>query len=992
MNNCLPVEQHGARIAAQHVEENQGTTESTLLFNTQVVATTTTEQLNENGMATIFYTTTKLHAINVAEHAQSTVPRATVESSGGYEPYFLKDCNAPKNFNTLPTSRHFDPFVTGYLNTNTSPSGSTLNSLTYNIRHAIENNDKSHTTLCLVEMFRHFIYLNRPMKRFTPSHLQERRVLLNMSLKLGPFENPASYGMYLRIRTLIFSIAFRQIGIAAPTIMSYIRLAWDEFDKMLFTGPILSLARLIQMGVTLCNSHKDGSVAYIRDIFDNTATMIKRRKEILINRDLLQSYFESSQQQNDAYTMLGESDAFYNLTDKTRTPSHYQDLCVEYPHPELMVRGGLMDSMHVTFLFQKITQDIPPKYHSNPFYLNVLEIAKNTMLIMSYQCNNMFSREAYKELQIECQIFLYLLQKMLIDDQTTGKLFTDSQATIMSAPTNITMEYALRIWTVFPDMSDVMFYGIERRHTTKKRIHLDADRHTPDLITSSTMKTPPSISLDNEGVITLKLVHQINQIPTTRPFRFLFRLYRITHMWKHIVSSNKQHMKEVQLECRINYAEFADMKKPHRVLYSVPDSLMAAMEVHLHPHAALGVLEMMQAHRRGDNHAARIEVSNADDLQTFADKIDIRVQKDVKAILIGPFHLQDFTRLEAELAEHDGLKHSLTVQPDIVFAKKMTYATELSLATNSLVTGEQLVENYAWAVYIPSMNTEHNHFVMTIHELQILALNDKVFCNIAEVILRPILNLIAVMEETCGESSNYSIDDNYVSFSVQINESDVIVQNPRIHMVTETLLQDVPEYHTAIPPQLTTTQVIKAYLDKLCLERELEYDNAVSELRKLRMLMIERKGMHERVDAQTDPPWPADHERLTLEAMTVIQTINGISSRDFEAFSESIDSLRGIFNQLKPSTDPEFLFQQDNQTGGVIFWGGMYRKWFYLLQKNPKTKDSTEQYRQYLNILNPDKGSDFVKRKIRVAMHTSLREKVISKKMTLKNAMSEITQ
>jgi hypothetical protein len=129
---------------------------------------------------------------------------------------------------------------------------------------------------------------------------------------------------------------------------------------------------------------------------------------------------------------------------------------------------------------------------------------------------------------------------------------------------------------------------------------------------------------------------------------------------------------------------------------------------------------------------------------------------------------------------------------------------------------------------------------------------------------------------------------------------------------------------------------------------------------------------------------PQDHERLELEAVQVIQKTNGLHNRNFEALFQNIDSLQGIFNQLKPIEDPVFSFQRDDQDGGMIYWQGRYRKWFYLLY-NKRVGSVPEKV--YLNLLYPGKKSSDMKRKFWVAMDCDLRNKVVAGEMTLTEAM-----
>jgi hypothetical protein len=390
-------------------------------------------------------------------------------------------------------------------------------------------------------------------------------------------------------------------------------------------------------------------------------------------------------------------------------------------------------------------------------------------------------------------------------------------------------------------------------------------------------------------------------------------------------------------------------------------------------------------------------------------------QKSLKAVLVGPFPLHELRRLEEEVARYHQWKETLDVQPDLVAVKKMPYLNVASI-TGASMEGQDLGRSYAWVVYIPSMNIEDTHVIMTIRELEAKARQDATLDEMARSITgtaaptnrgdtlapsagpssSPMLRAIAVMKQTCGESSNWKISDNYVSFDLQVDGAEVVVKNACIHTIAETLLGSFPNYRSTIPADArTTAQDIQSTLDELS-ERGINV-----ELGHFERLMVEGKpavshteGPKTVVPASDPVPSsahqviPPSHERLALEAITVMEKIKG--TRDFISFLSNIDLLQGIFNQLKPSSDPPFRFQRDQQDGGMIYWQGRYRKWFYLLHKKKVGSDVPE--KQYLNIWNPGMCSNAFKRKVWVAMNASLREKVVNKEMTLTDAAKDLDE
>ena len=63
------------------------------------------------------------------------------------------------------------------------------------------------------------------MTRFA-SHQLDRNTQLELRMAIGPFSNPLSFGMHQRILTLPLGIVVRQLGIAAPTMTSYVMKQW----------------------------------------------------------------------------------------------------------------------------------------------------------------------------------------------------------------------------------------------------------------------------------------------------------------------------------------------------------------------------------------------------------------------------------------------------------------------------------------------------------------------------------------------------------------------------------------------------------------------------------------------------------------------------------------------------------------------------------------------------------------------------------------------
>jgi hypothetical protein len=139
---------------------------------------------------------------------------------------------------------------------------------------------------------------------------------------------------------------------------------------------------------------------------------------------------------------------------------------------------------------------------------------------------------------------------------------------------------------------------------------------------------------------------------------------------------------------------------------------------------------------------------------------------------------------------------------------------------------------------------------------------------------------------------------------------------------------------------------------------------------------------------------PTNHVHWTEDALIVIRDINKITKgHGASSLFDMFDRLRNALDHLKPCGGAQFRFQRksDHESDGLIYWNGSYRRWFYLLAP---TKESVAAHtvpeKQYLSILNPSIRPDALKRKIWVAMDTSLRERVMNNDITLSDAEAQV--
>jgi hypothetical protein len=710
--------------------------------------------------------------------------------------------------------------------TDVTPFGSTLATLDYNLRHAIEKRDEARMAACLTEMFRHFVLMNRPMTRLASSQL-DRHTLLELRMTIGPFSNPVSFGMHQRLLVTLMGIAVRQLGIASPTMTSHVLQEWKRYERVLFHRPALALARLLGIGTTLCHCKKDASVSYARHVFEDTSKMREWRKDVLTNPEILSTYIPNADQAHRARKMLLCNKVYFNNRLRLR---RYQGVSIATPHPEYMCQGGSMHRSNVLKLVDAIRQGIPRT--AGPLALSIVQDVEDVMIYLASHLNNMYDRDAFDALQVDYQIFLYLFQRILSEESGGGTLLRSSERIVLSAANHVTEQYALQLWVSRPNMVDLIKYGVRGEPLSKsgrgkkRALVLNdlIDAFQPEMIPRIHEQSPPSILRDHDNVPRECENSEIQRHPAVQSFRFLFGLYRLHHMWTKCTStkllaaqgSGAAGERERVLVDR----EFVDLTRPHRVLYQCSSTGVAAAEVHLQGSAAAELFRTTDVAPRDDFRVEHIETSDVGEAEVFTDHLcrpdETGGPKSLKAVVIGPFPMQDLRRLEEEVAHYDQLKHLVHVQPDVVYVKKMMYLDFASVTGTSL-EGQILGRTYAWVVYVPSLRLDDTHVVMTIDELKSMAKQDATLAAMARSILRPmnLMRSIAVMKRTCGEYSPWKIGDNYVSFHVRARGSEVVVEDIRVHTITETLLGSCPDYRRTMPSDSrTTAQVIQSLIAK----------------------------------------------------------------------------------------------------------------------------------------------------------------------------------
>ncbi len=721
-------------------------------------------------------------------------------------------------FQYQPTKMHANPFLSNNL-THLSPHGVTWSTLEYNLRHAIEVRDDKRMAVCLTEMFRHFVYLNRPMWRLVYAHPLDRQTRMDLRLNIGSFSNPVSFGVHQRLLTILLGIFVRQIGVATPTALQYLVDEWKMYERALFHHPAKALSKLLGIGTTLSHCKKDATVAYSRHLFEDTSKMREWRNEVLKRPDIVATYISNAQDAQKARRILLCNKIYFDNRMRLR---RYQLVCIGTPHPEYMCQGGCMARGNVLKLVDAFKT---PNVGTDAII--VMQYVEDTMVWLASHVNNVWDRDYFEALQVDFQLYLYYFHAAVATSPPgPDSLLETSKAWVRSAPNIVKDDYVLRLWNEAPNVKDFIHYGIVGEPVMKKQgrgkkkalgIQDLADIESrPELVPKMYESMPPSVLRDEDNIVRQCPVSATQSHPCLHSLHYIFGLYRLSYIWKKCLTSMTVAPTTTKV---VLDREFIDATQPYRVLYQQGD--VGALEVHLHGHAARELI-MDTSQASDENRMEKISTEDFAEAEIVKDYLcgdDTTAatarRSSVRAVVVGPWSVQEMSRLEREVANYQHMKETLGVHPDKAFVKKMIL---LDLTTMSGCTSEKHVLGriYAWVVYIPSLGTKNNQVLMTIDELKTLSHKDPSLDKAAKAILRPLkfIRTISIMKRTCHENCNWKIGDNYVSFCVDTDNCDLVLSNIRIHTIAETLLDLYPDHRFTKTPGTLTKDILEKVVDK----------------------------------------------------------------------------------------------------------------------------------------------------------------------------------
>jgi hypothetical protein len=162
--------------------------------------------------------------------------------------------------------------------------------------------------------------------------------------------------------------------------------------------------------------------------------------------------------------------------------------------------------------------------------------------------------------------------------------------------------------------------------------------------------------------------------------------------------------------------------------------------------------------------------------------------------------------------------------------------TGSALQNGDIMQNLKTGDDFACVVYVPSLNVKN--VTMTLGELKTRVGQDETLRMMA----RQILQAAAVMQHLRGDFSSWKMDDNYVSFEIEVQGEETVLKNASIHVIADTLLDSYPDCRRTVPAvSWTTAQDIRATVDGLKQICDFDVD---AELDRFKNLLIEGKTLH----------------------------------------------------------------------------------------------------------------------------------------------------
>ena len=232
---------------------------------------------------------------------------------------------------------------------------------------------------------------------------------------------------------------------------------------------------------------------------------------------------------------------------------------------------AIRERWNILKLMDSIKRSLPDEIA--PAASMIMTEVQEIMMYLAYHTNNMmYDRDAYDNLQIDFQIFLYLFGRILRQSPATS-LLQDSHSMILHAPNRIREAYAMQLISMPFESKDYLKYGtlvlcdntpIKSDRGIKRTLGFNDffPKFVSPLIPKIHERKPPSILSDRDNRIR-EWDGERQRLSDVQSFRFLFSFYRM-HEMRETVNRllADRHSEIVKLD-----RELLHPMKPRRVLY-----------------------------------------------------------------------------------------------------------------------------------------------------------------------------------------------------------------------------------------------------------------------------------------------------------------------------------------------------------------------------------------------------------------------------------------
>lgn len=327
--------------------------------------------------------------------------------------------------------------------------GSPLEQVIFNLKKAVQMKDTDHAARCLLALFELWVAINQPM-RVLVSNKGPRDARLALCPTFGPFQNLNALAMHQTIRDVLSTILFDQVGMGTPTAVLEFHRLWTRYELFLFCDPYMSLASLLGIGQLLCLSQHDGSNAYARLVWGDTAKDRNWRDDALAKPSVLAACMDQVDLER-ANELLSAPDKYSQSRNRRK---YYSINAVTDPHYKYFMQARYLFSKQMDIFTQNVLRVVDDYRErvDDPGAVEAVSLVNLVSLwcsFVSHEVNYLLGHRRAEEEQTRLLIFLLLLKECASDPRLWGLgkdgIFAASAARVASCPINIRPDYARRL-------------------------------------------------------------------------------------------------------------------------------------------------------------------------------------------------------------------------------------------------------------------------------------------------------------------------------------------------------------------------------------------------------------------------------------------------------------------------------------------------------------------------------------------------------------------